>query len=85
MTCNINNMALPYRVERKKGDKIRPKSCEIVRTKSEWKNSFENRRSVFEQSPSQPLGYASRSTVIKKQIHSNDNMHIFKKQRNVCP
>ena len=61
-------MALPYRLQGKKGDKIRPKSLEIVGTQSDWKSSFENRKSVFEQNPPQPLRrkYVS-STFLEKQ------------------
>ena len=46
--------ALPRRFESKRTDKIRPKSCEIVTRKSEWKRSFENRKSFFEQSTPPP-------------------------------
>ena len=46
--------ALPRRFESKTGDKIRPKSCEVITRKSEWKRSFENRKSFFEQSTPPP-------------------------------
>ena len=40
--------------------KVRPKSCEIISAQSEWKTSFENRKSVFEQGQ---LSSSNQNTV----------------------
>ena len=52
--------ALPRRFESKRVDKIRPKSCEIITRKSEWKRSFENRKSFFEQSTPPPHAHEGK-------------------------
>ena len=44
-------------------DKMRPKSCEIVREKSEWKRSFQDRKSVFEPPSLDPSPYKSMSSA----------------------
>ena len=63
-------MALPNVVDSRRSGKLRPKSCEIVTQKSEWKRSFENRKSVFEQSCSHPLDKKFASSImLDKQSH----------------
>ena len=57
-------MALPNTPDARSTEKLRPKSCEIVTQKSEWKRSFENRKSVFEQSSSHPLDKKFASSLI---------------------
>ena len=56
-------MALSRRFDPKRSEKIRPKSCEIVREKSEWKRSFQDRKSVFEQSSPSPFDNKSVSSA----------------------
>ena len=55
--------ALPRRFESKRTDKLRPKSCEIVTRKSEWKRSFENRKSFFEQSTPPPYPPENKRSI----------------------
>ena len=55
--------ALPRRFESKTGDKIRPKSCEVITRKSEWKRSFENRKSFFEQSTPPPYPPENKRSI----------------------
>jgi len=43
--------------------KMRPKSCEIVREKSEWKRSFQDRKSVFEPPLIEPSPNKSMSSA----------------------
>ena len=57
-------MALPLRPDSKRIGKTRPKSCEVVSQKSEWKRSFENRKSVFEQSCSPLLDKKFASSIV---------------------
>ena len=66
-------MALLNPTESRRTEKHRPKSCEIITQKSEWKRSFENRKSVFEQSSSHPLDkkFSSSITLDKQSHHTN--------------
>ena len=77
-------MALPYRVQSKTGGKMRPKSLEIARTQSDWKSSFENRKSVFEQNASQPLNrkYVSSMFLEKQPTAQKEQVKEVRKIRN---
>ena len=69
-------MASSRRFDSKRIEKVRPKSCEIARPKSEWKTSFENRKSVFEQSDPHPLSKKSTSFILlDKQTPCTNRRH----------
>ena len=57
-------MALSGQNDLNRFKKARPKSCQIVRQKSEWKQSFENRKSIFEPPCSHPINRKCASAVI---------------------
>ena len=56
-------MALSRRFDPKRAEKMRPKSCEIMREKCDWKSSFQDRKSVFEQPFCEPLNNKSISSA----------------------
>ena len=69
-------MALSRRFDPKRAERMRPKSCEIVRDKSDWKSSFQDRKSVFEQPLCEPLHNKSISSARLTQSPSTVSVRL---------